>query len=79
MVDEFVIKDLGNLKYFPGMEVARSREGISVSSRKHILDLLKVTCMIGYVDTCIEFNAKLRDYVDKVPVDKEGINIQWER
>ncbi|KAA0059870.1 glutamic acid-rich protein isoform X2 [Cucumis melo var. makuwa] len=71
MVDEFVIKDLGNLKYFPGMEVARSREGISVSSRKHILDLLKVTCMIGYVDTCIEFNAKLRDYVDKVPVDKE--------
>lgn len=77
MVDEFVIKDLGNLKYFPGIEVARSREGISVSSRKHILDLLKVTCMIGYrhVDTCIEFNAKLRDYVDKVSVDKEGINI----
>ena len=29
---KFEIKDLGNLKYFPGMEVARSREGIYVSS-----------------------------------------------
>ncbi|KAA0051254.1 Cysteine-rich RLK (RECEPTOR-like protein kinase) 8 [Cucumis melo var. makuwa] len=31
MGDEFEIKELGNLKYFLGMEVARSKEGISVS------------------------------------------------
>ncbi|KAA0036613.1 reverse transcriptase [Cucumis melo var. makuwa] len=31
MSDEFAIKDLENLKYFLGMEVARSKEGISVS------------------------------------------------
>ncbi|TYK31679.1 putative mitochondrial protein [Cucumis melo var. makuwa] len=31
MVDEFEIKDLGNVKYFLGMEVGRSKERISIS------------------------------------------------
>ena len=31
MGDEFEIKDIENLKYFLGMEVASSKEGISVS------------------------------------------------
>ena len=44
--EEFEVKDLGNLKYFLGMEVARSRNGIVVSQRKYILDLLKETGML---------------------------------
>ena len=31
LADEFEIKDLGSLKYFLGMEIARSKEGIVVS------------------------------------------------
>ena len=37
----FEIKDLGTLRYFLGMEVARSRKGLVVSQRNYVLDLLK--------------------------------------
>ncbi|RVX00860.1 Retrovirus-related Pol polyprotein from transposon TNT 1-94 [Vitis vinifera] len=38
LTKEFEIKDPGNLKYFLGMEIARSKKGIAVSQRKYILD-----------------------------------------
>ena len=62
----FEIKDLGSLRYFLGMEVARSKKGIVVSQRKYVLDLLKETGMSGCrpADTPIDPNQKLRD--DKV-------------
>ena len=47
LAKEFEIKDLGYLKYFLGMEVARSRKGIYVYQRKYVLDLLKETGMLG--------------------------------
>ncbi|RVW23360.1 Retrovirus-related Pol polyprotein from transposon RE1 [Vitis vinifera] len=59
--EEFEVKDLGNLKYFLGMEVARSRKGIVVSQRKYILDLLKETGMLGCkpIDTPMESQKNL--------------------
>ena len=47
LASEFEIKDLGTLRYFLGMEVARSKKGIVVSQRKYVLDLPKETGMSG--------------------------------
>ena len=55
--DEFEIKDLRNLKYFLRMEVARSKEGISVSQRKYIFDLLTETCSWDVVPLTLLSNS----------------------
>ena len=40
LATEFEMKNLGGLKYFLGIEVARSSQGIFLSQRKYVLDLL---------------------------------------
>ncbi|CAM8910995.1 unnamed protein product [Rhodiola kirilowii] len=39
--EKFRIKDLGQLKYFPGLEVARSTDGIFLHQQKYALELLE--------------------------------------
>nr|AAP54332.2 retrotransposon protein, putative, unclassified [Oryza sativa Japonica Group] len=58
---EFEVKDLGQLKYFLGIEIARSPRGIVLSQRKYVLDLLSDTGMLGCrpASTLIEQNHKL--------------------
>ncbi|KAK9924142.1 hypothetical protein M0R45_032529 [Rubus argutus] len=69
---EFEMKDLGQLKYFLGIEVARSKRGISLSQRKYVLDLLAETGMLDCkpIETPIEMNHRLGIYPDQVLTDK---------
>ena len=57
----FQVKQLGPLKYFLGIEFARSSEGILMTQQKYILEILEETkhtdCHIN--DTLIEVNHKL--------------------
>ena len=69
---EFEVKDLGQLRYFLGIEIARSPKGIVLSQRKYVLDLLNETCMLGSrpVSNPIDPNHKLCAQSGD-PVDKE--------
>ena len=61
--NSFRTKDLGKLRYFLGIEVARSKEGISLSQRKYVLDILEETGLLGSkpVETPMDPNVKLYD------------------
>ncbi|KAL0641299.1 hypothetical protein Bca4012_102867 [Brassica carinata] len=43
----FDIKDLGEMKYFLGIEICRSKEGLFMSQRKYTMDMLKETDVLG--------------------------------
>ena len=47
LAKEFEIKDLGKLRYFLEIIIARSNKGIFLSQKKYVLDLLKEIQMLG--------------------------------
>ncbi|CAL8109306.1 unnamed protein product [Prunus armeniaca] len=73
LATEFEIKNLGGLKYFLGIEVARSQQGIFLSQRKYVLDLLTEIGMLDCkpVYTHIVQNHHLGEYPDQVLTNKE--------
>ena len=57
----FQTKDLDKLRYFLGIEVVQSKDGIVLSQRKYAMDILKETSLFGAkpVDTPMDLDVKL--------------------
>lgn len=70
---EFEMKDLGELKYFLGIEVLRSKIGLFISQKKYILDLLVEVGMLDckLSDTSVAANLKLQIREGELVIDRE--------
>lgn len=56
----FRLKDLGSLRYFLGLELAKSAQGIFLSQRNYVLHLLEDTGFLGCKPTSIPMDPNLR-------------------
>jgi hypothetical protein len=71
MAKIFEVKDLGYLHYFLGIEVAYGAQGIYLSQRKYVLDLLNETGMLGCKQAATPIERNHRTLADSGdPVDK---------
>jgi len=66
------MKQLENLKYFLGIEVARSKHGIFLCQRKYTIELLSKIGLLEskLIDTPIEQNHKLFQCSNSTNIDR---------
>ena len=71
LATEFEVNDLGQMWYFLGMEVAKSRKGIIISQRMYVLDLLTETVMLGCKPSDTPIKARKKTENDRKLMDRE--------
>ncbi|CAN6695772.1 unnamed protein product [Malus baccata var. baccata] len=64
----FAIKDLGVLKYFLGIEMATSHNGLFLNQRKYILDLLKEVNIRDAKPAITPLDSKLKPSLEGTPL-----------
>lgn len=57
---QFQLKDLGSLKYFLGLQIARSSKGLILSQRHYTLELLEDTGFLNSKPTNVPMDPKLK-------------------
>ena len=62
---QFKLKDLGQLKYFLGIEVARSKNGITLCQRKYALDILDDVGFLGAKPSRFPCGAKCFSHAEQ--------------
>lgn len=65
----FSIKDMGSLKYFLGIEVARSADGFVLSQRKYAIDILRECGMLGCRPSGFPMEQKCKLHLNEDEVD----------
>lgn len=74
------MKNLGGLKYFLGIKVTWLNQGIFISQREYVLDLLVETWMLDCkpTETSMIQNYGLGEYSNKYSQTKKDISALWE-
>ncbi|RDX71655.1 hypothetical protein CR513_48958, partial [Mucuna pruriens] len=68
LATQFEMKELGKLKYFLGIEVAYSKQGIFISQRNYVLDLLKEIGKLGYKTSGVPIEQNHRIRCEESPI-----------
>lgn len=60
MGQNFHVKDIGNLKFFLGLEVARSSKGLVLLQRKYALELIEDVGLLAYKHASTQMQPGLK-------------------